>query len=181
MIDPGSYRVLETLKNGLPVTLRAIRPDDKEALRQAFRGLESRTIYLRFFSHKKDLTDEELRRATELDFQREVALVACVEEGGTDRIAGAARYFAGEPTASGERRAEVAFVVEEDFQGLGLARLLLRHLAAIARSTGIGTFEAVVLPENRSMLGVFERSGFAMTRRAGDGEVHVSLDLSSSS
>ncbi len=176
MIDARDYRVRETLRSGLPVTIRAIRPDDKDALREAFRGLEARTIYLRFFSHKKDLTDEELRRATEIDFRREVGLVACVEERGEERIAGAGRYFADDAEGPPET-AEVAFVVEEDFQGQGLAGRLLRHLAAIARSRGIRAFEAIMLPENRAMLRVFERSGYSVSVAAGDGEVHATLVL----
>ena len=176
MIEAREYRVAETLRNGVPVTIRAIRPDDKDALRDAFRGLEARTIYLRFFSHKKDLTDEELRRATEIDFRREVGLVACVEEGGEGRIVGAGRYFADDADGPAER-AEVAFVVEEDFQGLGIAGRLLRHLAAIARSREIRAFEAIMLPENRAMLRVFERSGYPVSVAAGDGEVHATLVL----
>jgi RimJ/RimL family protein N-acetyltransferase len=176
MIDARHYRVDEALRSGLPVTIRSIRPDDKDALRDAFRGLEARTIYLRFFSHKKDLTDEELRQATEIDFRREVGLVACLREGNRERIIGAGRYFAQDPENHGSR-AEVAFVVEEDFHGLGIAGRLLHHLATVARTQGIATFHAVVLPENRAMLRVFERGGFPLSVEAGDGEVHVTLVL----
>lgn len=177
MIEARHYRVDETLRGGVPVTIRAVRPDDKDALRDAFRGLEARTIYLRFFSHRKELTDEELRRATEIDFRREVGLVACVEERGGDRIVGAGRYFADDGDGPAES-AEVAFVVEEDFQGLGVAGRLLHHLAGIARARGIGTFHAVMLPENRAMLRVFERSGYPVSVSAGDGEVHATVLLS---
>lgn len=175
-MDMSTYRVSETLKNGLPVTVRAIRSGDKDALREGFRGLEAQTIYLRFFHIKKDLTDDELRWATEVDFRRKVALVACVEERGQDRIIGTARYIA-EEAEEPFARAEVAFVVEEDFQGLGLGGLLLRHLAVIGRSNGISTFHAVVLPENRSMQAVFERSGFGTTQRMEEGQVQVTLAL----
>ncbi len=179
MIEAESFRVEETLKNGTPLTVRAIRPDDKEALREAFRGLERRTIYLRFFSHKKDLTEEELRRATEIDFRGEVGLIACVEEHGAERIVGAGRYFADDPDAPAGG-AEVAFVVEEDFHGMGIAGLLLRHLAAVAQAQGIANLHAVVLPENRAMLRVFQRSGYPVSVTAGDGEVHVTLALAGS-
>ncbi len=71
----------------------------------------------------------------------------------------------------------MAFVVEEDYQGQGIASRLLRHLADIARERGIATFEADVLAENKSMLAVFSRSGLPMRKRLDGGTVHVTLSL----
>jgi GNAT superfamily N-acetyltransferase len=156
------------LRDGTEAAIRPIRPDDKERLRAAFRALEPASIYTRVFHAKKDLSDDELRRLTELDPAKEAALVVSVD----DRIIAVGRYI-----ATGERCAEVAFTVEEDFQRNGLAATLLRELAQIARERGIARFEAYVLPENVSMLSVFERSGFPLKRSYADGAVRLTLEL----
>ena len=73
--------------------------------------------------------------------------------------------------------AEVAFMVEEDYQGLGIAGKILRHLAGIAKDKGIVQFHAEVLPENKGMLAVFNRSGFPVEQEYDDGVAHVTLSL----
>ena len=82
MIDLRDFVTAEQLKDGTAVTVRAVRPDDKGRIVTAFRELEPETIYTRYFQHKVDLSDEELRRATEVDFEREVALVVTIGQGG---------------------------------------------------------------------------------------------------
>ena len=86
--DIANYTVTETLRDQQPVTIRAIRPGDKELFREAFEGLEAGSIYMRFFGPRKELTDRELIQATEVDFIQTVALVACVQEGTRERIIG---------------------------------------------------------------------------------------------
>jgi len=177
MFDARSYHAQETLKDGTPVTVRAIRPDDKGRLLEAFRNLERETIYTRFFAYKTALTDEELRRATEPDFEQAVALVVTLPKGDNEIIIAGARYVVLGARGNEGKSAEVAFTVEEDYQGQGLARRLLGHLATIARAKGVETFEAEVLPMNKPMLTVFARSGLPMTERREDGVVHLELSL----
>ena len=136
MTDVRSYSVEETLKNGTAVRIRGVRADDKKRISEAFRNLETESIYKRFFQYKKALTDEELKAATEVDFENEVALVVTIGEKETETIIGAGRYVAFD-AAGGQRNAEVAFMVEEDYQGLGIAGITLRHLAGIAKDKGI--------------------------------------------
>lgn len=176
MTEARNFVAKETLKNGLPVTIRAIRPEDRAALHAAFKGLDETTIQLRFFGSKRELSPVELTEATEVDFVRTVALVTCLQEADGERIIGAGRYL-GFGNADPPDRAEVAFTVEEDFHGLGIAGLILRHLAAIAREMGVSEFHAEVLPENRGMLKVFARSGFPLRQEFADGLVHVILAL----
>jgi GNAT superfamily N-acetyltransferase len=156
------------LRDGTEAAIRAIGPDDKERLRNAFRALEPTSIYTRVFHAKKDLSDEELRKLTEIDPAREAALVVTVD----DRIIAVGRYI-----VTDDRCAEVAFTVEEDYQRNGLAGTLLRGLVQVARERGLAHFEAFVLPENRPMLSVFERSGLPMKRRYEDGAIRLTLDL----
>ena len=176
MIDARSYSVVETLKNRTAVRIRSVRADDKERIYEAFRKLENESIYKRFFQYKKALTDEELKAATEVDFENEIALMVTIGEKETETIIGAGRYVAFD-AAGAQRSAEVAFMVEEDYQGLGIASLTLRHLAGIAKNKGIAQFHAEVLQENRGMLAVFKRSGFPMRQKYEEGVVHVTLSL----
>jgi L-amino acid N-acyltransferase YncA len=158
------------------VRIRGVRADDKKRISEAFRNLENESIYKRFFQYKKALSDEELKAATEVDFENVVALMVTVGEQETETIIGAARYVAFD-AAGAQRSAEVAFVVEEDYQGLGIASITLRHLAGIAVDKGIAQFHAEVLQENRGMLAVFKRSGFPMKQESAEGVVHVTMSL----
>jgi len=156
----------------IDITIRAVRPDDKERIVKAFRALDRRSVYLRFFSYRRDLSEEELRRVTECDGVSEAVLVATVGSGDEETIVGLGGYV-----RSGAA-ADIAFVVEEDFQGRGIASRLLQQLAHIARASGITRFEADVLAENTPMLTVLRRSGLPMgTSHGGAGVVHATLSL----
>jgi RimJ/RimL family protein N-acetyltransferase len=170
IVDGRHYHVEETLRDGTPVTIRAARHDDRERIVRAFRLLERESIYTRFFTYKETLTPAELAQLDKLDFVRDVMLLATQRTGGDETVIGGASYV-----ALDARRAEVAFTVEEDFRGRGLASRLLSHLIAIARQCGIDRFEADVLPGNGPMLAVFSRSGLAIHRRLEGGVVHVEL------
>ena len=178
MIDARKYRVDDKLKDGTSVTIRAIRPDDKDRIAEAFKNLESESIYSRFFRHKKELSDKDLKTITEVDFENTVALVITIPaDGGKETIIGAGRYVLYDPP-NPLRRAEIACAVEEDFQGRGIASRILRHLTRIAREKGVLQFEAQVLRENAAMLAVLARSGLPMKQSFEDRLVHVTLSLS---
>ncbi len=115
-----------------------------------------------------------------MDFVRDVMLVATIPTPTLDVIIGGGRYVASDAPGATDS-AEVAFLIEEDHQGIGLAGRLLRHLASIARASGIKRFEADVLPDNKGMLAVFERSGLPMRRQRQEGLVHVTLALDGTS
>jgi len=175
MIDASSFEGIETLKNGVTVGIRAIRPADRAGIVEAFGKLDPESVYTRFFRAKDSLEDQELKAATEVDFENVVALVVTIESGGKEIIIGGGRYMAfGLPN---ERSAEIAFVVEEDYHGLGIAGRLLKHLAGIARQKGVSQFEAEVLPQNKAMLAVFLRSGLPMKQTQAEGVIHVTLSL----
>ncbi len=176
MIDAANYAKPATLRNGVAVRVRSVRPDDKKRFLEAFKKLDPETIYTRFFHPKKSLGDEDLKSATELDFEKAVALVVTIGEGEQEVIIGGGRFVVIEES-SRSKAAEVAFTVEEDYQRQGIARLLLQHLALIARQKGLTHFVAEVLPENRGMLAVFARSGLPMKSVHGGDAVHVTLRL----
>lgn len=157
------------------ITIRAVRSDDGERIVSAFRALDPESIYQRFFFPKTALSDEELRNLTECDRQRDVVLVATVGTGRKETIVGLGRYV-----RSGSS-AQIAFTVEEDYQGRGITTELLRRLTAIAQRVGVTQFEADVLASNAAMLKVFRRSGLTMRESESDGVVHVTLSLAGSS
>ncbi len=171
-----NYGAVEPLRNGRLMTIRAIQPDDKGLLIDALRNVGPESRYLRFFSSKAKFTDEELKRATEVDFAYVVALVAVIEEAGEDRIVGGGRYLR-IGAAPDDRRAEVAFLVDDAHQGLGIGSRLFRHLVAIARASGITQFEADVLPANEGMLRLFGRSGHPVTRTVTPDAIHLTIDV----
>jgi len=174
MIDANDFEATEMLKNGLTVKIRAIRPADKAGIIEAFGRLDPESIYTRFFQAKKSLSNQELEKATEVDFENVVALVVTTESGGKEAIIGGGRYAAAPFNPSS---AEIAFVVEEDYQGRGIAGCILKHLVRIARQKGVGQFEAEVLMQNKAMLAVFSRSGFPMKLTQTEGTIHVTLLL----
>jgi len=174
--DLRDYRAPARLRDGSSVLFRSIRPADREALRNGFHRLSPEAIYHRFFQTRAGLTDAELRYLTELDFRNHVALVATVELDGREQIVAVARFVRlGAPGPGG--RAEIAFVVGDEYQHRGIGTLLMAHLAAIARQLGYTAFEAEVLPDNYPMLRVFEHSGLPVSERGGDRMVHVTLEL----
>jgi RimJ/RimL family protein N-acetyltransferase len=169
---PADYVAAETLKNGLAVTVRALRPEDRDKVAQAVRGLEHESIYFRLFTHRRELTEAGLDRIMRFDPEREVVLLATIGSGTDETVIGSARYVVLSPQS-----ADIAFMVEEDHHGQGIASRLLRHLAKVARAQGITTFEADVLAENRAMRGVFTRTGWPIETRREGSAVHLLLTL----
>jgi RimJ/RimL family protein N-acetyltransferase len=172
LIDAGHYIAAETLKGGLAATVRALQPGDRERMARAVAGLDRQSIYYRLFSYRNELTDAGLDRLMRFDPEREVVLVVTIADGGNETIIGSGRYVTTSPGT-----AEVAFMVEEDFHGRGIASRLLRHLAKVARGNGIATFEADVLTDNKGMRAVFERTGWPATARREGDTVHVTMSL----
>jgi acetyl coenzyme A synthetase (ADP forming)-like protein len=166
---PAEWESDVLLADGTPVQVRPIRPDDAEAHRAFFSRLSERTVYFRFFSPRQRLTDEEVRHFVTVDYVDRFALVALV---GEDIIAVARFERLSDPV-----EAEVAFVVQDDYQGRGLGTLLLEHLAAAGRQRGIERFVADVLPENRGMLAVFHDAGFSVVDRFDEGVVQVAFPI----
>ncbi len=176
MIDFQNYRAKELLKDGREVIIRPIRPDDKQSLIDSSLRVSKRSLYLRFMGSKGDLTEQELRYFTEVDLVSHVALVSVINENRGNTLIGGCRYIVNNDGET-DLRAEVAFLVADDYQGQGVATKLFKHLIAIARENGVSEFEADVLRENKGMLTIFERSGLPMQRSFESGVVHVTLSL----
>jgi RimJ/RimL family protein N-acetyltransferase len=172
MPDASHYSSAERLRDGTALVIRALRPKDRDELVASFGRLSPRSLYRRFFGPKRSFTAKEISYFVDIDFARHVALVAEASERRRPTIVGSARYI-----VIGPGEAEVAFTVADAWQGRGIGTLLLRHLTQLAHGAGIRTFVADVLPENSSMLRVFEKSGMVMRRKHNTGCVQVSLQV----
>jgi RimJ/RimL family protein N-acetyltransferase len=170
--DAATFSSPATLRDGRAVEIRALRRDDRAAMLQAVEHMSAEARQLRFFAPKRSFSEAETDYYVNVDFVQHVALVAVIDDHGAPRIAGGGRYIVAAPG-----RAEVAFGIDNAFQGQGLGGILLGHLVALARDAGLRELVAEVLPENAPMLKVFRRSGLPMQRRTEDGVVHVSLAL----
>ena len=168
----ATYRADEVLRNGRHAVIRALQPQDREAFIEAFARTGDDSRYRRFFTAKRSLGDGEIKFFVEINFTTHVALVAELEEGGPKVIAGGGRYVVCAP-----RSAEVAFMVDDPHQGLGIGSLLMRHLVACARSAGLETLVAEVLSDNSAMLKVFERAGLEVQTRRDAGVLHLDMRL----
>ncbi len=171
------YHTEERLRDGSTVVIRAVHADDKPLLKEAMHHLSPQSLYFRFLTPKKELTNKELAYFTEVDFLHHVALMASIDENGKSSPAGVGRYVMADSEPS-TKRAEIAFAVGEEYQGRGIATLLLKHLTAIARDAGLEAFTALVLCENSKMLEVFRNCGLPMeTKMNTAGVLEVVLRL----
>jgi len=172
MSAPPCYTAQEKLKHDAVVTIRAVRPDDRMKVASAVRALSAESIYLRLFSHRRELTDAGLDRIMRSDGKSEFLLLAVIGAAEGESIVGAGRYVVVRPDA-----AEVAFIVADGHHGQGIAGHILRHLAIVARAQGIVAFEADTLSENNAMRAVFAKTGWTVaSKREGD-IVHTTLTL----
>jgi acetyltransferase len=163
-IHPYPARLVSTWQPGAgpPVTLRPIRPEDAE-MEQAFvRGLSSESRYFRFMDTLRELTPQMLVRFTQIDYDREMAFVATVQEAGRETEIGVARYVA---NPDGES-CEYALVVADGWQRKGLGRRMMEQLIAVARARGLRSMLGHVLAENRGMLHLCQGLGFVIADSA---------------
>lgn len=165
----------------LPLTvgtalLRPARPDDKPRIRRAFGELDAETRYSRFLGYKNEVSEAELTHITECDFIRDAAYLVTIPHLDDEIVIGGASAFALDD-ASPPKSAEVAFTIEEDYQGQGLATALMRRLIAFGRRAGFETLEAEVLSTNQGMLLVFKHAGLPIRLRMEEGVTHVTLRL----
>ncbi len=177
-MDARFYNAVAQLSDVGTVAIRSLRHDDKERLLGLFRRLMRRSIYFRFLGEdKKDVTPDELAYYTEIDFENHVALAACLNEGGEERIVGVGRYTVSEESKS-SKSAEVMFCVGDEYQGRGIGTALLDHLVRIARTQGIEKFEGRLFASNSRMFSVLEKSGFTLKSvKESGGIVHTEFSI----
>lgn len=172
MVNTSSYSAFETLRDGTRIEIRALRASDREALLGAVGRLSDDSVRTRFFAPKREFSEREIGFYSNPDFVTHVALAAVLCDDPARTIVGGGRYILSEPGS-----AEVAFTVDDAYQGRGIGGRLIRHLTAIARQAGLREFVAEVLPGNAAMLSVFRNSGLEVESKREHGVVHLRMRL----
>jgi len=157
------------LADGTDITIRPIRPEDAELEQEFVRGLSAESRYFRFMNAVQELTPTMLIRFTQIDYSREMALIAVASEHGKDVELGVTRFTI---NPDGET-CEFALVVADSMRGKGLGSKLMTVLLDAARSKGLRIMEGEVLKNNTSMLHLMERLGFSAEASAEDADIKI--------
>jgi len=169
---PKKYESLWKLRDGRTVLLRPIKPEDEPLWLEMFQNFSEESIRFRFFQVIKDTPHEVRVRYCNIDYDREIAIVAEFNENGRRRIVGVARVNL-EPD---RKRGEIAFIVADPWQGLGLGTKLVDYVIEIAKDMGVEVLYAIMLEDNYRAINLAKTMGFVLTRQE-DGTVKGILNL----
>jgi acetyltransferase len=169
---PKKYEKLWTLKNGQDVLLRPIKPEDEPMWLEMFQSLSEESIRYRFFQMLKDTPHEVRVRYCNVDYDREIAIVAELVEGGKRKLLGVSRVSI-EPDGKG---GEMAFIVVDKWQNQGLGTQMVDYVLDIATSMGVEGVYAIMLPDNYRALSLTKKMGFDIEYLS-DGTVKGTLNL----
>ena len=170
---PNQYETISTTEAGQEIFIRPIRPEDAPLLVDFFETLSAESVYYRFFTPVKHLSAKTIAFFTQIDYDRDMALVAMDNTRGKESILGVARIM----TKPGGTEPEFAVTVSDDWQGKGIGATLLEHLIAIARERGFETLWGVVLAGNRYMLALAKKLGFRIEKGQDSGEFELTVNL----
>ncbi|MEO9364675.1 MULTISPECIES: bifunctional acetate--CoA ligase family protein/GNAT family N-acetyltransferase [Candidatus Nitrosocaldus] len=160
---PKRYERLWTLKDGRIVLLRPIKPEDEPLWLDMFRHLSQESVYQRFFTVIKDTPHEQIVRYCNIDYAREMSIVAELSEGSMRRIIGVASLVIdGRRSRDGYREGEIAVIVADPWQGLGLGTKLVDYILEIAEDMNVKVVNAVMLANNARIIDLMKRMGFRL-------------------
>ena len=169
---PKKYELLWSLKNGQEVLMRPIKPEDEPLWLEMFQSFSEESIRYRFFQMLKDTPHEVRVRYCNVDYDREVAIVAETVENGKRKILGVSRLS----IESDGRSGEMAFIVSDYWQGLGLGTKIVDYVLDIAKEKGVESVYAIMLPDNYRALSLTKKMGFTIDYLS-DGTVKAQLSL----
>ncbi|MBW2617811.1 MAG: bifunctional acetate--CoA ligase family protein/GNAT family N-acetyltransferase [Deltaproteobacteria bacterium] len=170
---PNQYETTAVTKGGLDIRIRPIRPEDAPLHKELFETLSPQSVYFRFLSPLKALSPDILARYTQVDYDREIALVAVQAREQSERLLGVGRVIIGLDEASGE----FAIAVGDPWQSQGVGAELLKRCIAIARERGLKSLWGLVLADNHRMIQMARYNGFTVKRVAHSAECEINLDL----
>ena len=163
-VYPWEEASTERLKDGRKVTVRPLRMSDQEPLTEIFYRASDETTFKRFMAHECATTHEEMRRLVDLDYERNMALVACALGETGDDIVAMARYDV-EPAT---HLADIVFVVRDEWTGTGVGRILMTRMLEVARERGLAGVRARIPAGNKAMLALLQGSGLHVATTAKD-------------
>jgi len=168
---PADVATIHTFKNDTKIRFRAIRPSDEEQMRRLFYRFSDKAVYYRYFTAIKAMPHEKMQSYVNVDYRVVMSIVGLEGEPGQGRIVAEARYV----KARTKPYADVAFVVDGDYEGLGIATYMLARLMKLAKERGILGFTADVLASNKGMMRVFEKSGLTVEARLDSGAYELTM------
>jgi acyl-CoA hydrolase len=168
---PDHLACTHTFRDGLRVRFRAIKPSDEEEMRRLFYRFSETSVYYRYFSTIQTMPHEEMQEYVNVDYRRIMSIVCTIEESGMEIIIAEGRYTRMRNNAF----PNTAFIVDERYQGRGIASFLLEMLIHTAAEHGISGFSAAVLADNKTMISVFEKTGLPMQSSMVSGVYHISI------
>jgi RimJ/RimL family protein N-acetyltransferase len=158
-------------KDGLAVHFRAIKPSDEEEMRRLFYRFSDQAVFYRYFTPLKVMPHAKMQEYVNVDYRCRMSIVGIIEEGGIERLIAEGRYVLHQDRPL----ADTAFVVDEKYQGLGIATFILTTLIEFAREQGIKGFTADVLADNKGMIKVYEKSGYPIKAIVEFGVYHLRI------
>jgi acyl-CoA hydrolase/RimJ/RimL family protein N-acetyltransferase len=163
-----------TLKDGTEIFFRPVKPTDESALSEMLYSLSTDSVKKRYFTHTKTFPHKDVQKLTNIDYDQNLAIVAVVPgPEGTEEIVSIAQYFLDPKT----QVAEVAFIVQDEWQDKGMGAVLLDYLTSTAKDHGVKTFYATVLPINKAMLSIFYNSGYSVSTEFDGDSYSIKYDL----
>ncbi len=162
---PEHLETYKTTKTGLTILLRPAKLSDEPLIKEFFYDLSDDSIYKRFFSVKDRMPHEQLQEYAVVDYSKDMIIVAVVEQGKKELIAGVAQY---EIYGDG-LKADLAFMVKDEYQNKGVGSVLISYISLLAKKQGLLGFTADVLYENKPMLHLLEKGGFDIEKHSEDG------------
>jgi acyl-CoA hydrolase len=171
---PEMLERYESLRDGTEIFFRPVKPTDEEALSEMLYSLSSDSLHSRFFTHTMTFPRRNVQQLTNIDYDQNLAIVGVVPgPAGDEQIVAITQYFLDPKTNA----AEVAFIVQDEWQLKGMGTFLLKYISQTAAKRGVKRFYAKVLPENKPMLAVFHNSGYPVKTEF-DGEAYsIEYDL----
>ncbi|MBU0544470.1 MAG: GNAT family N-acetyltransferase [Proteobacteria bacterium] len=170
---PSQIDRMHTFKNGVAVSFRAIKPSDEEGMRRLFYRFSDEAVYYRYFSNVKTMPHSRMQEYVNIDFSQIMSIVGFVGELGQEHIIAEARFLKNRHNLF----AEVAFVVDEKYQGLGIATYMYQMLTDIAKEQGLHGFTADVLSSNVDMMKVLAKGGHRIKANLENGIYEVTIDF----
>jgi len=170
---PDELERYETLRDGTEIFFRPVKPTDEPALSEMLYSLSEESVRTRYMTHTMVFPHRDIQRFTNIDYRQDIAIVGIIPRVSGEEIVALAQYFLDPKT----QVAEVAFLVQDEWQQKGMGTFLLDYITKIAKQRGVKSFYAKVLPNNKPMLAVFHNSGYKVNTEF-DGEVYnIKYDL----
>ncbi|HUU19065.1 MAG TPA: GNAT family N-acetyltransferase [Sedimentisphaerales bacterium] len=170
---PEEIEHYDTLKDGTEIFFRPIKPTDEPLLSEMLYSLSEKSVQTRYMARTVSFPHSDIQRLTNIDYKNDLAIVGCVPGVSGEEIVAIAQYFLDPKTQA----AEVAFVVQDEWQQKGMGTFLLDFITQIAKLRGVKQFYATVLPSNKPMLAIFHNSGYKVNTEFDGDAYHISYDL----